>query len=31
MMHPNHDVVIQGGLSALQELQGYGIVLGVSK
>ena len=31
MKHPNHDVVIQGGLSALQELQGYGIVLGVSK
>jgi hypothetical protein len=31
MRHPNHDVVIQGGLSALQELQGYGIVLGVSK
>jgi hypothetical protein len=31
MNHPNHDVVIQGGLSALQELQEYGIVLGVSK
>jgi len=31
MKHPNPDVVIQGGLSALQELQGYGIVLGVSK
>ncbi len=31
MNHPNHDAVMQGGLSALQELQGYGIVLGVSK
>ena len=31
MQHPNPDVVIQGGLSALQELQSYGIVLGVSK
>jgi len=31
MNHPNRDLVIEGGLSALQELQGYGIVLGVSK
>ena len=31
MNHPNRDVVIDGGLAALQELQGYGIVLGVSK
>ena len=31
MNHPNRDTVIQGGLSALQELQSYGIVLGVSK
>ena len=31
MGHPNRDLVIQGGLSALQELQSYGIVLGVSK
>lgn len=31
MDHPNRDIVIQGGLSALQELQGYGILLGVSK
>ena len=29
--HPNRDVVVQGGLSALQELQSYGIVIGVSK
>jgi len=31
MDHPNRDLVIEHGLSALQELQGYGIVLGVSK
>ncbi|UCB54287.1 MAG: putative DNA-binding domain-containing protein, partial [Thiotrichales bacterium] len=31
MNHPNHDLVIQAGLTALQELQSYGIVLGVSK
>jgi len=31
MDHPNRDIVIQGGLSALQELQSYGILLGVSK
>ncbi len=31
MNHPNHDLVIRGGLSAMQELQSYGIVLGVSK
>jgi len=31
MNHPKRELVIQGGLSALQELQGYGIVLGVSK
>ena len=31
MNHPNRDIVIQGGLSALQELQSFGIVLGVSK
>ena len=28
MKHPNPDVVKQGGLSALQELQQYGIILG---
>ena len=28
MNHPNPDVVIQGGLSAMQELQSYGIILG---
>jgi hypothetical protein len=28
MQHPNPDVVIQGGLSAMQELQSYGIILG---
>ncbi len=26
--HPNPDVVKQGGLAALQELQQYGIILG---
>jgi hypothetical protein len=31
MNHPNPDVVIQGGLSALQELQSYGIILGTSR
>lgn len=29
--HPNRELVIEGGLSALQELQCYGIVLGVSR
>ena len=28
MKHPNPDVVKQGGLAALQELQQYGIILG---
>ena len=28
MNHPKPEVVINGGLSALQELQGYGIILG---
>lgn len=31
MNHPNHDLVIQSGVAALQELQSYGIVLGVAK
>ena len=31
MNHPNRDIVIEGGLSALQELQSLGIVIGVSK
>jgi len=31
MNHPNPDVVIQGGLSALQELQQHGIILGTSR
>lgn len=31
MKHPNPDVVMQGGLSALQELQGYGIILGTNR
>ena len=31
MQHPNPDVVMQGGLAALQELQGSGIILGVSR
>lgn len=30
MNHPNPEVVKQGGLSALQELQQYGIILGTS-
>ena len=28
MNHPNPDIVRQGGLNALQELQQYGIILG---
>ncbi|MGD8933360.1 MAG: DUF2063 domain-containing protein, partial [Gammaproteobacteria bacterium] len=31
MNHPNPAIVTEGGLSALQELQGYGIVLGITK
>lgn len=31
MNHPRPELVIEGGLSALQELQRYGIVLGVAK
>ena len=31
MHHPNPDVVMSGGLAALQELQSYGIVLGTRK
>ncbi len=31
MNHPNPDIVMQGGLSALQELQEYGIILGTSQ
>jgi len=31
MNHPRPERVIEGGLSALQELQSYGIVLGVAK
>jgi len=31
MKHPNPEVVKQGGLSALQELQQYGIILGTRK
>lgn len=31
MNHPNPDIVMQGGLSALQELQGYGIILGTNR
>ena len=31
MNHPNPDVVKQGGLAALQELQQYGIILGTRK
>lgn len=31
MQHPNPEVVIQGGLSALQELQSSGIILGTSR
>ena len=28
MNHPQPDIVKQGGLNALQELQQYGIILG---
>jgi hypothetical protein len=31
MSHPNPEIVIQGGLSALQELQKYGIILGTRR
>ncbi|NOQ88179.1 MAG: DUF2063 domain-containing protein [Gammaproteobacteria bacterium] len=31
MKHPNPDAVKQGGLSALQELQQYGIILGTKR
>lgn len=31
MNHPNPDVVMQGGLAALQELQSYGIILGTQR
>ena len=31
MQHPNPDIVMQGGLSALQELQSSGIVLGAHR
>ena len=31
MNHPQPEVVMQGGLSALQELQGYGIILGTRR
>lgn len=31
MNHPNPDIVMQGGLSALQELQQYGIILGTKR
>ena len=31
MNHPRPELVVEGGLSALQELQRYGIVLGVAK
>jgi hypothetical protein len=31
MNHPNRNTVIDGGLAALRELQGYGIVIGVSR
>jgi hypothetical protein len=31
MNHPNPAIVTEGGLSALQELQRHGIVLGVTK
>lgn len=31
MNHPNPDVVMQGGLSALQELQQHGIILGTNR
>ena len=31
MQHPNPDVVMQGGLAALQELQQTGIIIGTSR
>ena len=31
MQHPNPEVVINGGLSALQELQGNGVILGTHR
>ena len=31
MQHPNPDVVMKGGLEALQELQSYGIMLGTRR
>ena len=31
MNHPNPEIVISGGLSALQELQSYGIILGTHR
>jgi len=31
MQHPNPDVVMQGGLAALQELQSSGIILGTAR
>ena len=31
MNHPNPEVVMNGGLSALQELQSCGIILGTSR
>lgn len=31
MQHPNPDIVMKGGLEALQELQSYGIMLGTSR
>lgn len=31
MNHPNPEVVMQGGLSTLQELQAYGIILGTRR
>lgn len=31
MQHPNPDVVMQGGLTTLQELQGSGIILGTTR
>jgi hypothetical protein len=31
MQHPNPEVVMQGGLAALQELQSSGIILGTAR
>lgn len=31
MQHPNPDVVMQGGLAALQELQSNGVILGIAR